>query len=98
MTMRNKYQIYLKLSFSAIISTSHPSILQTIYVVVANELFCGPKKRIDHSDCFCLHLSFFFIQCVTLLNQKKLANFSMKHDLSSSSMLVFSSLLLSSRL
>ncbi|PDZ71405.1 hypothetical protein CN568_05880 [Bacillus pseudomycoides] len=45
MTMRNKYQIYLKLSFSAIISTSHPSILQTIYVVVANELFCGPKKK-----------------------------------------------------
>ncbi|EEM16446.1 hypothetical protein bpmyx0001_28350 [Bacillus pseudomycoides DSM 12442] len=45
MTMRNKYQIYLKLSFSAIISTSHPSILQTIYVVVANELFCGKKKE-----------------------------------------------------
>ncbi|PGE97915.1 hypothetical protein COF51_20605 [Bacillus pseudomycoides] len=45
MTMRNKYQIYLKLSFSAIISTSHPSILQTIYAVVANELFCGKKKN-----------------------------------------------------
>ncbi|PFY86491.1 hypothetical protein COL53_25295 [Bacillus pseudomycoides] len=71
MTMRNKYQIYLKLSFSAIISTSHPSILQTIYVVVANELFCGPKKRIDHSDCFCLHLSFsFYTMCNTIKSKE----------------------------